>query len=105
MCFFKPLLGNKIDLVQLNENFRRISLERAGEFAKKFEIKHYDECSAKDNYNIENIFSKLYKGNNNAWLCPKKDIYTVQKDKLEEKTNDYQKVIDSKKQDPKTQCC
>ena len=55
-------LGNKSDLVNLNENFRRISIERALEFAMKYNIKYFAECSAKDNTNIDRVFNKLYKG-------------------------------------------
>jgi hypothetical protein len=61
---FCLLIGNKSDLVQLNENFRRVSKERAKDFANKYNIQNYDECSAKDNTNIHEIFNKLYKGRN-----------------------------------------
>lgn len=99
----KIIIGNKIDLIQLNENFRRISKERASEFAKKLNIKHFDECSAKDNFNIAATFDRLYKGKINCFNV--KDVYIVQKDKLEEKTIEKTKFLDSKKPNPKSQCC
>ena len=88
----------------LNENFRRVTKDRAREFANKYNLVYFDECSAKENSNISEIFGKLYKSNINK-LKYIIDIYEVKKDKLVEKTNETLKFLDSKKADPKSQCC
>lgn len=92
--------------MKLNENFRRIYQDRAQELAKRLNIKLFDECSAKDNYNIEEIFNKLYKGK--KYNLKKIDIYAFQKDKIKEKFKNLQltdKKSDNKDAKNMSSCC
>ncbi len=51
------LVGNKVDL----ENDRKIDTDKGIQLAKEFNINHFFETSAKNNYNINIVFEKLVK--------------------------------------------
>ena len=51
------LLGNKIDL----ESQRQVSREEGENFKKKFNLKKFVECSAKNGFNVPNIFIEAAK--------------------------------------------
>lgn len=56
------LLGNKSDLTKASPSLRRVEKERALNFVRKYNIAHWSECSAKENFNIMETFTKFYKG-------------------------------------------
>jgi Ras-related protein Rab-5C len=56
------LIGNKLDLVNSDSLNRRVSTQRGIEFAKKYNLAGFCECSAKDNINITDTFVHFYKG-------------------------------------------
>jgi GTPase SAR1 family protein len=56
------LIGNKLDLVGNNNNNRKVSQQRGVEFARKYNLAGFYECSAKDNVNVSDTFVKFYKG-------------------------------------------
>jgi GTPase SAR1 family protein len=56
------LIGNKVDLVKSDGLNRRVSQQRGIEFAKKYNLAGFCECSAKENVNIADTFVHFYKG-------------------------------------------
>jgi GTPase SAR1 family protein len=55
------LIGNKCDLVNEGEYNRKISKDLALDFAKRYNLQGFTECSAKDNLNIKDTFESFYK--------------------------------------------
>jgi GTPase SAR1 family protein len=56
------LIGNKLDLIRNASYNRKISTQKALEFAKKYNMKGFCECSAKDNVNIVQTSERFFKG-------------------------------------------
>jgi Ras-related protein Rab-5C len=96
------LVGNKLDLVNVDSLNRRVSTQRGIEFAKKYNLAGFCECSAKDNINITDTFMHFYKG---IVVLTCLDIYNKQKPKLEEKTKEKLKLLQTKKNEPRIKCC
>ena len=67
------LIGNKSDLIY--EEGRSVKKKDAMEFANKYKLHGYAECSAKNNENIQETFKKFYNL-----------IYNKNKNKIKEKT-------------------
>ena len=67
----------------------------------RYNVNFWNECSAKENLNIIETFKSFYKSQN----IYNKGVFAIHKDKLEEKTNQMKKIMESKKQDPKMKCC
>jgi GTPase SAR1 family protein len=55
------LIGNKYDLVRTDSSKRKIGIDRAIDFTKKYNLDAWAECSAKDDYNISESFVAFYK--------------------------------------------
>jgi hypothetical protein len=110
------LLGNKSDLALEDSSLRKVSKESAIEFVKRNNIYHWTECSAKSNINIKDTFKSFYKSKSNIYMCMIYmyiqyiilyiDVYTIQKNKLEEKTSNMKKLLEQTiTSEPKSQCC
>jgi GTPase SAR1 family protein len=56
------LIGNKLDLIRNASNNRKISTQKALEFARKYNMRGFCECSAKDNVNIVQTSERFFKG-------------------------------------------
>jgi GTPase SAR1 family protein len=54
------LLGNKLDMVELNENYRKVEREKALELLMRYNLSFWGECSARENTNISDIFTAFY---------------------------------------------
>ena len=55
------LVGNKADLVNMNNKLRRVSKDEAVFFSKGKAFQGFGECSALRNTNINEIFQSCYK--------------------------------------------
>ena len=82
------LVGNKADLVNMNNKLRRVSKDEAVFFSKGKAFQGFGECSALRNTNINEIFQSFYK-----------TLYKKNKNKLEEKTK--RKIIQLEKKKKK----
>lgn len=98
------LVGNKSDLALEDRTLRKVSKESAIEFVKRHNLYHWTECSAKSNINIKDTFKSFYKSKILIFIYI--DIYALQKNKLEEKTNNMRKLLEqTKTTEPKSKCC
>ena len=91
------LVGNKADLVNMNNKLRRVSKDEAVFFSKGKAFQGFGECSALRNTNINEIFQSFYK-----------TLYKKNKNKLEKKTK--RKIIQwenlqKKHSDQNKDCC
>ena len=87
------LIGNKSDLIY--EEGRAVKKKDAIEFANKYKLQGYAECSAKNNENIQETFKKFYNL-----------IYNKNKNKIKEKNKMKLDLMKPKKNDKnKNSCC
>jgi small GTP-binding protein len=56
------LVGNKLDLVSQGGVNRQVPFQKGIDFARKYNLAGFCECSAKDNLNIQDTFTHFYKG-------------------------------------------
>ena len=87
------LIGNKSDLVY--EEGRAVKKSDAIEFANKYNLQGYEECSAKNNENIKQTFEKFYNL-----------LYEKNKNKIKEKNKIKLELMNKKKNKKnKESCC
>ena len=87
------LIGNKSDLVY--EEGRAVKKSDAIEFANKYNLQGYEECSAKNNENIKQTFEKFYNL-----------LYEKNKNKIKEKNKIKLELMNKKKNEKnKESCC
>ena len=87
------LIGNKSDLVY--EEGRAVKKSDAIEFANKYNLQGYEECSAKNNENIKQKFEKFYNL-----------LYEKNKNKIKEKNKIKLELMNKKKNEKnKESCC
>ena len=86
------LIGNKSDLIY--EEGRTVKKKDAMEFANKYKLHGYAECSAKNNENIQETFKKLYNL-----------IYNKNKNKIKEKTKMKLELMNKKNNEKKNESC
>ena len=86
------LIGNKSDLIY--EEGRSVKKKDAMEFANKYKLHGYAECSAKNNENIQETFKKFYNL-----------IYNKNKNKIKEKTKIKIKLMNKKNNEKKNESC
>ena len=86
------LIGNKIDLHERNSSARKVSKEQAEKFANENSIL-FEEISAKNNQNVEEIFELLFE-----------EVYKVQKDSKNLETNQNHQNLQNQKPTTKN-CC
>jgi len=86
------LIGNKSDLIY--EEGRSVKKKDAMEFANKYKLHGYAECSAKNNENIQETFKKFYNL-----------IYNKNKNKIKEKTKMKLELMNKKNNEKKNESC
>ena len=86
------LIGNKSDLIY--EEGRAVKKKVAIEFANKYKLQGYAECSAKNNENIQETFKKFYNL-----------IYNKNKNKIKEKNKMKLELMCKKKNEKKNESC
>ena len=87
------LIGNKSDLIY--EEGRDVKKKDAIDFANKYKLQGYEECSAKNNENILETFKDFYNM-----------IYNKNKNKIKEKNKMKLDLMKPKKNDKnKNSCC
>ena len=86
------LIGNKSDLIY--EEGRSVKKKDAMEFANKYKLHGYAECSAKNNENIQETFKKFYNL-----------IYNKNKNKIKEKTKMKLELMNKKNNEKKKESC
>ena len=87
------LIGNKSDLIY--EEGRAVKKKDAIEFANKYGLQGYEECSAKNNENIKQTFEKFYNL-----------LYEKNKNKIKEKNKIKLELMNKKKNEKnKDSCC
>ena len=86
------LIGNKSDLIY--EEGRAVKKKDAIEFANKYKLQGYAECSAKNNENIQETFKKFYNL-----------IYNKNKNKIKEKNKMKLELMCKKKNEKKNESC
>ena len=86
------LIGNKSDLIY--EEGRSVKKKDAMEFADKYKLHGYAECSAKNNENIQETFKKFYNL-----------IYNKNKNKIKEKTKMKLELMNKKNNEKKNESC
>ena len=86
------LIGNKSDLIY--EEGRAVKKKVAIEFANKYKLQGYAECSAKNNENIQETFKKFYNL-----------IYNKNKNKIKEKNKMKLEIMCKKKNEKKNESC
>ena len=87
------LTGNKSDLIY--EEGRAVKKKDAIEFANKYGLQGYEECSAKNNENIKQTFEKFYNL-----------LYEKNKNKIKEKNKIKLELMNKKKNEKnKDSCC
>ena len=86
------LIGNKSDLIY--EEGRAVKKKDAIEFANKYKLQGYAECSAKNNENIQETFKKFYNL-----------IYNKNKNKIKEKNKMKLEIMCKKKNEKKNESC
>ena len=86
------LIGNKSDLIY--EEGRSVKKKDAMEFANKYKLHGYAECSAKNNENIQETFKKFYNL-----------IYNKNKNKIKEKTKLKLELMNKKNNEKKNESC
>ena len=85
------LIGNKSDLIY--EEGRSVKKKDAMEFANKYKLHGYAECSAKNNENIQETFKKFYNL-----------IYNKNKNKIKEKKMKLE-LMNKKNNEKKNESC
>ena len=86
------LIGNKSDLIY--EEGRAVKKKDAIEFANKYKLQGYAECSAKNNENIQETFKKFYNL-----------IYNKNKNKIKEKNKMKLELMCKKKNEKNNESC